>query len=55
MSEEFLAKIAELEEMADELRRRSSEISVEIAELDREVDRLRRRLQQEEEERGEEA
>jgi hypothetical protein len=41
--------------MADELRRRSSEISVEIAELDREVDRLRRRLQQEEEERGEEA
>ena len=37
LREELLAKIAELDELADELRRRRGEISTEIAALDREV------------------
>ena len=44
--DELLARIAELDERADELRGRRSEISTEIAELDREVAQLRRRLRQ---------
>jgi uncharacterized coiled-coil DUF342 family protein len=50
LRDELLAKIAELDERADELRGRRSEISTEIAELDREVARLRRHLRQVEEE-----
>jgi uncharacterized coiled-coil DUF342 family protein len=48
--EELLAKIRRLEELADELRMRRSEISTEIAELDQEVDQLRWRLRYLEEE-----
>jgi uncharacterized coiled-coil DUF342 family protein len=55
LCEELLAKIAELDELADELRRRRGEISTEIAALDREVAQLRRRVRQLEEERGGEA
>jgi uncharacterized coiled-coil DUF342 family protein len=55
LREELLAKIAELDELADELRRRRGEISTEIAALDREVAQLRRRVRQLEEERGGEA
>ncbi len=40
LREELLAKIAELDELADELRRRRGEISTEIAALDREVAQL---------------
>src|ERR687885_1849049 len=40
LCEELLAKIAELDELADELRRRRGEISTEIAALDREVAQL---------------
>jgi uncharacterized coiled-coil DUF342 family protein len=48
--DELLAKIRRLEELADELRMRRSEISTEIAELDQEVDQLRWRLRHLEEE-----
>ena len=48
--DEILARIAELDERADELRRRRSATSIEIAELDREVARLRYRLRHLEEE-----
>jgi chromosome segregation ATPase len=48
--DEILARITELDERADELRRRRTAISIEIAELDREVARLRYRLRHLEEE-----
>ena len=53
--DEILARIAELDERADELRRRRSAISIEIAELDREVARLRYRLRHLEQDKSGEA
>jgi hypothetical protein len=47
---ELLDKVAKLEELADELRGRRSEISIAIAKLDREVEGLLRHLRQLEEE-----
>jgi septal ring factor EnvC (AmiA/AmiB activator) len=53
--DEILARIAELDERADELRRRRSATSIEIAELDREVARLRYRLRHLEQDKSGEA
>ena len=53
--DEILARITELDERADELRRRRSATSIEIAELDREVARLRYRLRHLEQDKSGEA